>query len=246
VLEHARLADHAIWGVALALYAYDAARLVGPHDVLLVEAGGGRLAPTLSDPPFAAWTRVLSFAPLHLPHRAVFRAAWGRPWREAGAVAATVDALARLRDALGPVRITAALAALLLFAVGPALTLTLGPNAAVLYTAAAVYPTALGAGATLWIRRRRLGLGATRCALLSLEVLVCPAFLPNLVRKLTESPPLDVDAVQIVDATADAATAGEFVARVERRTEEMLETDDGDSTAQSRLRAYLAALAGAR
>jgi hypothetical protein len=246
VLEHARLADHVIWGVALALYAYDAARLLGPHDVLLVEAGGRRLAPTLGDPPFTAWTRVLSFAPLPLPHRAVFRAAWGRPWRDHGALTATLDSLGRLRDSLGPVRVTAALAALLLFVVGPALTLTLGPNAAVLYTAAALYPTVLAAGGALWLRRRRLGLGAARCALLSLEVLVCPAFLPNLVRKLTETSVLDVDAVQILGATADAATVAEFVARVERRTREMLEADDSDPTAQSRLRAYLTALGEAR
>jgi hypothetical protein len=181
-----------------------------------------------------------------LPHRAVFRAAWGRPWRDHGALTATLDSLGRLRDSLGPVRVTAALAALLLFVVGPALTLTLGPNAAVLYTAAALYPTVLAAGGALWLRRRRLGLGAARCALLSLEVLVCPAFLPNLVRKLTETSVLDVDAVQILGATADAATVAEFVARVERRTREMLEADDSDPTAQSRLRAYLTALGEAR
>ena len=246
MLEHARLADQAIWGVALVLYAYDAARLLGPHDVLLVEAGRGRLVPTLSDPPFTAWTRVLAFAPLHLPHRGVFRAAWGRPWRDDRALAATLDSLGRLRASLGPVRITAALATLLLFVVGPALTLALGPNAAVLYTAAGLYPTALAAVGALWLRRRRLGLAAARCALLSAEVLVCPAFLPNLVRKLTEAPPLEADAVQLVRATADTATAADLVAGVQRRTREMLETDDADPTAQSQLRAYLAALGEAR
>ena len=73
MLEHTRLVDHAVWVVALALYAYDAARLLGPHDVLLVEAGRGRLTPMLSDPPFTSWTRVLTFAPLHAPHRGVLR-----------------------------------------------------------------------------------------------------------------------------------------------------------------------------
>jgi hypothetical protein len=245
VLEHTRLADHAVWGVALLLYVYDAARLLGPRDVLLVEAGRGRLVPTLSDPPFSSWTRVLAFDPLHLPHRGVFLAAWGRPWRDDATLKIALESLARLRASLAPVRVTAVAAALLLFVVGPALTLTLGPNAAVLYTAAGLYPTALVAVAALWWRRRRFGLGAARCALLSLEVLVCPAFLPNLVRKLTGTPPLEADAVQILRATGEAGATVELVARIQHRSQEALEADDADPTAQAQLRAYLATIAGA-
>jgi hypothetical protein len=242
VLEHTRLADHAVWGVALLLYAYDAARLLGPRDVLLVEASRGRLVPTLSDPPFSSWTRVLAFEPLHLPHRGVFLAAWGRPWRDDATLKVALESLARLRASLRPVRAGATVAALLLFVVGPALTLTLGPNAAVLYIAAALYPTALVAVAALWRQRRRFGLGAGRCALLSLEVLVCPAFLPNLVRKLTGVPPLEADAVQILRATGEGGVTAELVARIRRRSQEALEADDTDPTAQAQLRAYLAAI----
>jgi hypothetical protein len=246
MLEHARLVDHAVWVVALTLYAYDAARLLGPHDVLLVEAGRGRLTPMLSDPPFTSWTRVLTFAPLHAPHRGVLSVVWGRPWRDDRALAALLGSLDLLRSALAPVRVTAALAAALLFVVGPALTLALGPDAAVLYAAAGLYPTVLAAVAVLWFRRRRLGLTSARCGLLSVEMLVCPAFLPNLVRKLTQAPPLDADAVQLARATADAETAADFAARVERRAREMLDADDADPSARSRLRAYLAALGAAR
>jgi hypothetical protein len=242
VLEHTRLADHAVWGVALLLYAYDAARLLGPRDVLLVEAGGGRLVPTVSDPPFSSWTRVLAFEPLHLPQRGVFVTAWGRPWRDDAALKTTLASLARLRGSLGPVRAAATAAALLLFVVGPALTLVLGPNAAVLYTAAALYPTALVAVAALWWRRRRFGLGAARCALLSVEVLVCPAFLPNLVRKLTGTPPLAADAVQILRATGAADVTAALVATIQRRSQEALEADDADPSAQAELRAYLASI----
>lgn len=246
MFEHTRLADHAIWGVALLLYAYDAARLLGPRDVLLVEAGRGRLVPTLSDPPFSSWTRVLAFEPLHLPHRGVFLAVWGRPWRDDVTLKIALEALARLRASLGPMRVTAALAALLLFVVGPALTLTLGPNAAVLYTATGLYPTVLVAVAALWRRRRRFGLGAARCALLSVEVLVCPAFLPNLVRKLTGTPAIDTDPVQILRATGEAGDTAGLVARIQSRGQEALEADDADPTAQAQLRAYLATIGGPR
>jgi hypothetical protein len=246
VLEHTRLADHGIWAVALALYAYDAARLLGPRDVLLVEAGHGRLVPTLGDPPFTSWTRVLAFGPLHLPHRGVFLAGWGRSWRDDGTLQTTLDSLARLRAWLWPVRVTAVAAALLLFGVGPALTLTLGPNAAVLYTAAGLYPTALAAIAALWWRRRRFGLGAVRCALLSVEVLVCPAFLPNLVRKLTGTPPLETDAAQILRSTGEPGPTADFVASVQRRTRQLLEAEETDPAAQAELRAYLATLGAVR
>jgi hypothetical protein len=242
VLEHTRLADHAVWGVALLLYAYDAARLLGPRDVLLLETGGGRLLPTLSDPPFSSRTRVLAFEPLHLPQRGVFVAAWGRPWRDDAGLKTTLESLARLRASLGPVRVVATTAALLLFVVGPALTLVLGPDVAVLYTAAALYPTALVAVAALWWRRRRFGLGATRCALLSVEILVCPAFLPNLVRKLTGTPPLEADAVQLLRATSQPGVTAELVATIRRRSREALEADDADPRAQAELRAYLASI----
>ncbi len=246
MLEPTRVADYAIWGVALLLYLYDAARLLGPHDMLLVEAGHGRLAPALADNPFASGTRALAFGPLHLPHRGVFVAAWGRPWCDGARLRTTLESVGRLRASLGVVRLLAALAGVLLFVVGPALTMALGPDAAVLYTAAALYPTVVAAIVALWWWRRPLRLTAGRSAVLSLEVLICPAFLPNLVRKLTGHQSLEADGAQVVVATAAAEVRDEFLARLARRTEAMLEEDAADPATQARLRAYLATLEAAR
>jgi hypothetical protein len=238
VSEPTRLADYAIWAVALVLYAYDAARVLGPREMLLVEAGRGRLEPALGDNPFSSVTRALAFAPLHRPHRGVFVATWGRPWRDPGALTETLQPLTQLRGSLAPIRVLAVIAAVLLLVVGPVLTLALGPDAAVLLTAAGLYPTVAAAIVALWWRRARLRLAPARSVWLSLEVLVCPAFLPNLVRKITAHHSVEADGAQVLVATAGGDVAAEFLARLRRRTEDLLDTEGGDSA----LRAYLARL----
>ena len=248
MVEPPRLADYAIWGVALVLYAYDAARRLGPREFLLVEAAGGRLEPSLNDSPFTARARVLAFGPLHLPHRGVFVAAWGRPRSDEAGLRTTLDALARFRGSLGAARVLACLAFGWLFLVGPALTLTLGPDAAVLYTAAGLYPTVLAAIVALWWRRGHFRLTRARAALVSVEILVCPAFLPNLVRKLTAPYPIEMDGAQVAVATAASELRAEFLVRLERRMQAMLDDGDGGTAAAARaqLDAYLTTLRDAR
>ena len=246
VLEGARVADYAIWGVALLLYVYDAARLLKSREVLLAEAGGGRLVPVIGDNPFTSATRAVVFGPLHQPHRGVFVARWGQAWNRAEELRATLDALGRFRASLGVARVLGAVAFVLLFFVGPALTMGLGPDAAVVYTAAALYPTVGASIGALWWRRRHFRLTAPRCALLSVEVLVCPAFLPNLVRKITGHYPIEADGAQVLVALAGTGVRDEFLARLERRAEEMLDADASDPAAQAQLRTYLTALRAAR
>jgi len=246
VLEGARVADYAIWGVALLLYVYDAARLLRPREILLAEAGGGRLEPVIGDNPFSSATRAVVFGPLHAPHRGVFVASWGQAWNRAEELRATLDSLGRFRASLGVARVLGAVAFVLLFFVGPALTMGLGPDAAVVYTAAALYPTVGVSIGALWWRRRHFRLTAARSALLSVEVLVCPAFLPNLVRKITGHYPIEADGAQVLVALAGTGVRDEFLARFERRAEEMLDGDASDPAPQAQLRSYLTALRAAR
>jgi hypothetical protein len=242
VVDQPRAADYAIWLVALLLYACDAAKLLAPRELLLVEAGAGRLGAVFSENPFTLAGRVLAFGPLLRPWRGVFVAAWGRPWLDGGRVTAAVESLAGLGRSLLVARIIAVWAFALLFVIGPALTLTLGPDAAVLYTAAALYPTVVATIAVLWWRRRAFGLAAGRCARLSLEVLLCPAFLPNLVRKLTASLPIEADAAQMLAAAGAPDVTETVLARLERRAEELIEEAATDEPAGAELRVYLATL----
>jgi hypothetical protein len=246
VVDPPRGADYTIWAVAFLFYLFDAARLVSPRAVLLVEAGGGRLAAAFSDNPYTLAGRVLAFGPVLLPYRAVFVAPWGRPWTERAALDAVIDHLAELRRTLLGPRILAAAAFALLFVVGPVLTFALGVNAAVVYTAAALYPAVVAAIVWLWWRRAAFGLTAGKAALISVEVLACPAFLPNLVRKITGPTPVDADATQILFATAAPEVVEEFLARLEIRTETLIGETGADESGEGRLRSYLAAVKGAR
>ena len=232
-----RGADFTIWVVAFLFYLCDAARFLSRRELLLVEAGTGRLATTISDHPFTITGRELTFGPVLLPHRGAFVARWGRTWSDTAGLRSMLASLEQLRRSLLPVRILAALAFGLLFVVGPALTRLLGVDAAVVYTAGILYPTVLVAIACLWWRRRTFRLPALRCLWLSVEILVCPAFMPNLVRKITASPLLEADALQILLASGSPDVDEEFLTRLERRAEELFEDAEPDG---QDLRAYLA------
>jgi hypothetical protein len=222
------------------LYLVDAARLLGPRQLLVVEAGRARLAPVFSAYPFTLAGRALTFAPILRPDRGAFLASWTRTWVPPAALRATLDGLAALRRPLLPARLLAVWAFLLLFAGGPVLSAWLGDDPAVLCIAALLYPTVFAAIATLCWRRRRWGLTRAQVAMLSVEILVCPAFLPNLVRKITGVRSLDVDGAQVVLAAADDAVKAEFLGRLATRTEELIDAAADDAPDQAALRAYLA------
>jgi hypothetical protein len=240
VLSEPRGADYAIWLVAFGLYVIDAAKLLPPQELLLVEAGRRRFGAAFSASPFTLAGRVLTFCPLLLPHRGAFVAPWGRPWLERARLAAVLEPVERLRTALWPFRAPTTVGFLLLFVIGPALTAWLGTDAAVVCTAIALYPTVLVTLAMLWWRRGAFQLTAKRAAWLSVEILACPAFLPNLTRKLTLASRIDADGAQIVVATASPDVRQRFVARLQSRTEELIEATSPAAPERNQLCAYLA------
>ncbi len=246
MLDQPRIADFAIWLVALVLYVGDAARLLTPRRLLLVEAGRRRLAAVFSADPFTITGRALVFAPLLFPHRGAFVAPWGRPWAPAPALRAALDDLEALRGALRLARVLAAWAFLLLFVAGPVLTLTLGTDPAVLCVAAVLYPSVLVTIAVVWWRRRAWRLGRGAAALLSLEILVCPAFLPNLVRKIAAVHAIEVDGAQLLDAAAADEVKQEFFGRLTSRAEALINEAADDPDGQAALRAYVTAMRAAR
>ena len=242
MLDEARTSHYTIWAVAFLLYLCDAARLLRGRELLLLEAGGGRLRPSLSDNPFTIAGRVLAFPPIILPHRGGFIASWGGKWSVDRDVTSALTSIAHLRGSLTAVRITAVVGFALLFIVGPALTFLWGPGAAVLLTAALLYPTILGTAVALWRRRRDLRLTTMQSVGLGIELLVCPAFLPNLVRKITTKHHVTADAAQLVAAGASSEERDEFFARLQGRADELINEASADDPVQQELRSYLVML----
>jgi hypothetical protein len=246
VLDPTHDADCTIWIVAALLYVSDAAKLLAPRELLLVEAGRGRLAAAFSASPYTIAGRVLAFAPLLSPCRSIFVAKWGSAWTDHARLKPMLESIERLRGSLLGARVLAAWAFVLLFVVGPALTLSLGTAPAILCTAAALYPTAIAAIVFLWWRRRALRLTRARLVGLCVEILVCPAFLPNLVRKITVLEPVHADGAQVLVVAAASDVRSEFLTRLESRTEELIERTDPADPEQAQLRAYLTTVRGAR
>jgi hypothetical protein len=246
VLDEARASHYTIWAVAFVLYLSDAARLIRWRELLLVENGRGRLRPSFSDNPFTIAGRVLAFPPIVLPHRGAFIVAWGGKWSVDRDVTTALAAIEQLRGALGLVRVAAVAGFALLFIVGPVLTVLGGPGPGVLLTAALLYPTILGTAAALWLKRDALRLTRLQAIGLGLELLVCPAFLPNLVRKITTKHHVDADGAQIVAVTAPTEVRDEFFTRLQGRADELLNEASADDALQQELRSYLVMLRGTR
>lgn len=246
MLDQPRVSDYTIWAVALLMYVCDAATLLPPRQMLLVEAGRARLSAVFSANPFTLAGRVLAFAPLLLPHRGVFVAPWGNLWTDDATLKAALASVDRVRGLLLVPRILAAWAFVLLFVAGPVMTSWLGTSAAIVYTAAVLYPTVFVAMAAVWWRRSDLGLTRAHATWLSVEILICPAFLPNLVRKLTARHPIDADAAQVLLAAGSAELTSDLLDRVESRTEELIEEGGPDAGDRQPLRAYLAMVRAAR
>jgi hypothetical protein len=238
--------DYTIWILAFLLYVGDAARLLSPRQLLLVEAGRGRLVPNFSEHTFTTVGRSVVFGPVLMPYRGVFVAAWSTAWRDAAGLQAALATIEELRRPLAVIRPLVSLVFVLLFVAGPVLTWALGSGVAVLATAALLYPTIVVTIAALWWKRRALRLTAARSAWLSVEMLICPAFLPNLVRKITAVAPIEADGAQILAATAPAEVREEFLARLAVRTEALIDEAGDDDASRDQLRAYLATVQAAR
>ena len=246
MLDEARTSHYTIWAVAFLLYLCDAARLIRWRDLLLVEHGRGRLRPSLSDNPFTIAGRVLAFPPIVLPHRGVFVASWGEKWSAARDVATALASIEQLRGSLTVARAAAVTGFALLFIVGPVLTFFGGPGVGVLLTAGLLYPAILATAVALWLRRHNLRLTTMQAVGLGAELLVCPAFLPNLVRKITTKHHVDADAAQIVASTASPEERDELFLRLQGRADELLNEASADDAIQQELRSYLVMLREAR
>jgi hypothetical protein len=237
--------DYAIWILALLLYVGDAARLLSPRQLLLIEAGRGRLVPGFSEHTFTTVGRSVVFGPVLMPYRGVFVASWSTAWRDAASLQGALTTIEELRRPLSVLRPLVSVVFALLFIVGPALTWALGPSVAVLSVAALLYPTIGVTIAALWWKRRALRLPAARTVWLSVEMVICPAFVPNLIRKITGAVAIEADGAQILAATAPAEARTEFLARLAVLTEALIHETDDDAS-RDHLRAYLATVQAAR
>lgn len=174
----------------------------------------------------ATWQgRFLAFPALLAPGAPVFRTVWSGQGRTPRAPAAD-----GLLDVLTPLRWTAWLVAFALFALVPLALLLHASQAWLLGLLALIYlPTLLG---VLHLVRHRatLELGCGDLAAIAFDVLACPPFALNLVRRVTLRCGLAQPAAVFADAVLDAPSRARLEQALEARRALLADGDGaGDS-----------------
>lgn len=211
--------------VALGLYLFDSAVLLHINEAVITPRRGGGWRLRFGSRHFTIRGLELYLPSPFLPHRPGFRLLWeSRP----GPVDApgTWEARRRLFRPVAPLVWSMACALFVLLPLG--LYSVLGDWALLL--AIAMLYSGIG-GALLWLgmKRKQLGLSARRLAILAFELLACPPFAVNVVRRVAAEMPLDADLVAAARALQRpedwAATRGELISRLD----EQIDAEDENS-----------------
>ena len=217
--------------VALGLYLYDSAVLLHINEgVMTPRRGGWRIG--FGSSHFIVRGRQLDLPSPFLPHRPGFRLLWDlRPAPLEGPGA--WEARRRLFRPVAPLVCAMAAALFVLLPLG--LFSVLG-DWALLLGIAMLYGSIVGALAWLAMKRKPLGLGARRLATLAFELLACPPFAVNVVRRVALEMPLDADlvgAARVLQRPEDwAQTRAELIARLD----EQIDAEDESSERSALLR----------
>jgi hypothetical protein len=167
--------------VALGLFLYDAAVLLHVNEGLLVPGGQGRWLVRFGSRNLGLGGRELWLPPPLLLHRPAFRLLWDpRP-----AAAEDRDAWEARRRLFRPAGPLVWLMALALFVLLPLGLFTRLGDRMVLLALALLYLAIFCFLAWAGLKRREVGLPGRRLAALAFELLVCPPFALNAVRRLS-------------------------------------------------------------
>lgn len=216
-----------------ALYADEllfATGMGGWHNV----AGGGQLL---------FGRRVLLPNPL-LPGARLLRICWSRASSvpaNAETSAATLEHVetAAFRQALRPLQFGVGLLLVLIAVALPALFHGYGPGLPLLLLVIAIYALNLAMAAWLWHARVRLGLGKRACLLLTVDLLLCPPFAINLVRKIGLQQPLVGDPLSFAQSRFGAAPLRALCALLARRLHGEIAAEEPGGAQQQKLRALM-------
>jgi hypothetical protein len=166
--------------VIAAFYLKDCLLLLRSDEAVLVRSGLGRWRAGFGLPYYKLRGREPYLCNPLLPHEPVFRMRWAMTPADSGSAwnAAVPTALRALQPAV------ILMALLLLVGIPTALLGHLGKSVLVLLIGA-LYAVILISMAWVVRRRKELGLNSKACVVLASEVLLCPPYAVNLVRKLS-------------------------------------------------------------
>lgn len=192
-------------------YLVDTLAMLYSDEVVLVQRRRGWQAVLGSEATFSG--RYPALPALLAPGAGVLRMRWGHAAVGAADVAALHASLARATPLRWPARI---MAALLLGVLPVALLVDVTSNA-LLVLLAAIYVTSIGAVAYLIRHRRAFALTRGALASIALDVIACPPFAINLVRRLTLRLAHDMPPEQLAAAVLEPHACERVFAQARRR-----------------------------
>jgi len=228
---------------ALLLYLFDSSLLLYGDELLFASgpggwhnvAGGGQLL---------LGRRLLLPNPL-LPAARLLRVCWSRASAEVvvhespgPATPERVETM-EFRRALHPLQFGVVVLLLLIAVALPALLFVFGQGLEVLLLLAAIYTLNLLMAAWLWRVRARLDLGKRACLLLTVDLLLCPPFAVNLVRKVSLQQQATGDPLTFAQARFGAARLRALAAVLKRRVHAELAAEEPNGAQQRKLQALM-------
>ncbi len=138
---------------------------------------------------------------------------------------------------LGPLQVGVTALLLLIAVALPAVLYASGQGLPLLLLLAAIYALNLAMTVWLWRVRTALGLGARACIFLTVDLLLCPPFAINLVRKITLQLKQAGDPLLFAREHFGAAQLAALCAQLARRVRAELAADETDGAHHQQLQA---------
>lgn len=211
--------EHAIWFFAALLYVVDNSALVKDDEVMISEGWHGSLVPIVGNSAIRFFDKIFILGPIFQPHRATFVCQWGKRWLDDQELDIDLQQLRIFQKALWAVRPSAVLGFTILFVAGPLLTHFHGIGGAVLFIAPCMYATSIAATINIFVHRKCLAISRNRALMIGFEICACPAYLPNLVHKISRDRFSKLDGIQIILKCAPEKKTTQLALVLERMIE---------------------------
>lgn len=219
----------------LAFYLYDSAMLLFFNDIIFVERYGTWSFACPSD----RWQilgKLLYFPNPLKPDASLFRLTWSTDSQTS--IDSQDEATERLIKALNPLRYLAlGLLFIMIFGL-PVVILILGTGLWFYILLAAIYITILLMLFYSYWRKGALGISRRVWATLAFEIVLCPPFALNIVRKLTLKHVLTSNPIDFARRYFMKESFHKLIHSVQMRLNEELELVDSDSHRSAEIRAY--------
>ena len=220
------ISDSAFWFLAFALYVIDNIKLIDGKEMLLVEGLTLRMEPRLAQIPFEIMRRCLVVLNPFLPFLMAFKMRWlTESSGDIHSLRRDRCLILTLQKRVMWLRLIAGLSFINLFVAGPILTSRMG-LASSLILIGPIHIAVILILVMFFVIQDAFGLPMRYWVTFVLECLICPMYLPTVLKRLSWRIALESGGVAFANLYSPASLLPDLQQAVEIRTAEMLEGRD--------------------